>query len=321
MKNASIDLELLRLFKTLAETASLSQAADKLGLSPASAQRSLERLRLAFKDRLFLKTSTGMTPTPRAERLLPKVRCALDRIESLVVDENFVPALTRQRFTIGAVGHGVIAIVAKVLPSFLEAAPMARIDIQPLGSDMGERLEDGRLDLIFYGGPTVPPDCHSVPILENGFMLLMRKDHPLTLSTAPGVAPSIGNLEQYRRISIKVRADKERRVLEQTSGSELSQDQIAISTEYFVDGPILLLDNDLITILPTPTALRFQSLGPWAAMPTPWAASSFTVKLAWHHRVHDDPAITWLRKFIVHHTVDLRGALPAADLNFPSLAA
>ncbi len=62
----------------------LTRAAEKIGLSQPATSNALARLRKLFKDDLFVKTSKGVTPTPRARALADSIRQALEQIQFAV---------------------------------------------------------------------------------------------------------------------------------------------------------------------------------------------------------------------------------------------
>ena len=68
------DAKLLRLFDLLYHTRSVTRAAEDLGLSQPTVSIWLAKLRTQFNDPLFVRTSEGMQPTPRADALIGTVR-------------------------------------------------------------------------------------------------------------------------------------------------------------------------------------------------------------------------------------------------------
>ena len=69
MDISGLDLNLLRVFDAVYRHASVSRAADELGLSQPAASQSITRLRLLLGDPLFERVHGGVRATPRAERL------------------------------------------------------------------------------------------------------------------------------------------------------------------------------------------------------------------------------------------------------------
>ena len=69
-----LDLNLIPYIVALEETRNVSRAALALGVSQPRVSSALGRLREYFGDPLFVRTSRGMEPTPRALALIPSAR-------------------------------------------------------------------------------------------------------------------------------------------------------------------------------------------------------------------------------------------------------
>lgn len=65
----SIDMNLLCVFDALFDERSVTRAAGRLSVTQPTVSGMLQRLRLAFSDQLFVRSSHGILPTPRAEAL------------------------------------------------------------------------------------------------------------------------------------------------------------------------------------------------------------------------------------------------------------
>ena len=74
---AGIDLNLLVAFDALVAERSVSQAAQRVGLSQPAMSNALARLRRLLDDPVMLRSRHGMEPTPRALELAPTVHQAL----------------------------------------------------------------------------------------------------------------------------------------------------------------------------------------------------------------------------------------------------
>src|SRR3982074_1876127 len=77
-KLGAIDLNLLVVFDAMMRDRSVTRAGQRLGLSQPAMSHALTRLRHMLKDELFVRSPTGMLPTPRAEQLATPIRIALD---------------------------------------------------------------------------------------------------------------------------------------------------------------------------------------------------------------------------------------------------
>lgn len=73
MIRPNIETDALYLFDMVMRTRSLTKAAEACGMSVWSASRVLSKLRLSFRDELFLRTKAGLMPTPKAEALAADV--------------------------------------------------------------------------------------------------------------------------------------------------------------------------------------------------------------------------------------------------------
>src|SRR6202045_3590257 len=78
----AVDLNLLKAFDALIRERAVTKAAGRIGLSQPAMSHALSRLRSLFADDLFVRTPTGMEPTPRAREIAPLVAAAIDHIEA-----------------------------------------------------------------------------------------------------------------------------------------------------------------------------------------------------------------------------------------------
>src|SRR3979490_3639298 len=91
-KLGAIDLNLLVVFDAMMRDRSVTRAGQRLGLSQPAMSHALTRLRHMLKDELFIRSPTGMTPTPRADELATPIRIALDGLQQSLQPAQFDPA-------------------------------------------------------------------------------------------------------------------------------------------------------------------------------------------------------------------------------------
>jgi DNA-binding transcriptional LysR family regulator len=65
----------------------------------------LSRLRTAVGDPLFVRSPAGMTPTPRATRLVASVRPLLSEVQASLREDEFDERTTRTTFYVRDVGR------------------------------------------------------------------------------------------------------------------------------------------------------------------------------------------------------------------------
>ena len=119
----ALDLNLIPYLVALDDTRNVSRAGDLLGVSQPRVSTALGRLREYFGDPLFVRTSRGMEPTPRALALLPAARDALAQIErGLVAPHDFDPAASTHTFSIALSDVGEIVFLPKLLQAFATRA-------------------------------------------------------------------------------------------------------------------------------------------------------------------------------------------------------
>ena len=78
---ARLDLNLLLSLDVLLNECNVTNAAEIMGISQPAMSNSLRRLRKYFNDPILIRTSGGMTPTPRALELKPIVRKTVSMAE------------------------------------------------------------------------------------------------------------------------------------------------------------------------------------------------------------------------------------------------
>ena len=94
-----LDLNLLLIFDALMQTRSVTLAGERVGLSQSAASNSLQRLRDAFGDPLFVRTPAGMQPSALALEMEGEIRAALGALRAVVErDRHFDPATSRRTF-------------------------------------------------------------------------------------------------------------------------------------------------------------------------------------------------------------------------------
>ena len=78
----NVDTKLLVIFVELLSKRNATYVAEKMHMTAPAVSHSLGRLREIFDDPLFIRVPHGLTPTPKALELGPKVREMLTRVDT-----------------------------------------------------------------------------------------------------------------------------------------------------------------------------------------------------------------------------------------------
>src|SRR5256712_12056958 len=119
----AFDLNLLVVFEAVMQDGSVTRAGKRLGMSQPALSHALNRLRYLVKDQLFIRTPTGMVPTPRAEQLALPLRHALAEMQRALEPETFVAAQANRRFSIAVNNYAAIIMAAPLVAAVAAAGP------------------------------------------------------------------------------------------------------------------------------------------------------------------------------------------------------
>ena len=155
----------LAAFARIAELKSFRRAAQALGVSPSALSHALRNMEARLGVRLLHRTTRSVAPTEAGERLLARLRPALDDIDLALSEVKGFRDRPAGRLRINMSRSAARLIVAPRLASFLAAYPEVRLeiatddgltDIVAGGFDAGIRLDEAlQADMVAVrlGGP------------------------------------------------------------------------------------------------------------------------------------------------------------------------
>jgi len=124
----TIDLNLLSVFQEVYRERQISSAARKLGLSQSAVSNALARLRRSFGDELFVRTASGMQPTPLATQMAEPIGVAMAQVAlALNQRSRFDPATSRRRFVLAMTDVGEIYFMPALIERCRLLAPLVEI--------------------------------------------------------------------------------------------------------------------------------------------------------------------------------------------------
>lgn len=300
-----LDIDQIRLFKILFKERRLSKAASIMGLSMPSASRMLASLRQSLGDELFVRYSHGMTPTARAQELMPIISMLLDDYERLFSHRTFSPATLSRQFRIAAVDHAAASFLIGPVMAIQQAAPGASIVIEPITADFEFKLKSGELDFAVYPINQAAKDLSAQPLCEDHFVYACRRGHPILERIQAGpVAAAELSAWPSTEIVVSTGADLSRNdrlalTPAEAVRSATFERQGRFCTHYFLSAFLLAAMSDAVTHLPVRLLESLEPLVPLVAFGRSARAGVFLPQLIWSSVRSADPAHAWLRAMIV----------------------
>jgi len=177
-----IDLNLLVAFDALMCERNVTRAGVRIGRTQPAMSAALSRLRLLLKDDLFVRSAAGLQPTPRALELAAPLGKALASIQrTLDFTQDFDPARSTVRFTLGLSEHPAFVLLPQLLRRLAHQAPGVTVKVRSFiaREDAVSLLDAGEVDVAVGvpGGAT--PRIPTMPLFEERFVCVARKTHAL----------------------------------------------------------------------------------------------------------------------------------------------
>ncbi len=288
-----LDLNLLKVFKTLYAEQNMTRTADLLHLTPSAVSHAVKRLRFALGDELFVRSQNKMVPTPACQRIAPAIIENLTRLQQALQQwGEFDPATSDYHFNIGmhdALEPSLVPQLANVIARVAPNVGFSSIKVDR--PSLERELASGKMDLGIDIAIPVKYPIKRKDLIAAEFMVLMREGHPhmdnldkeayldathLTVSNRPVGMTAEDRLFSERGVRRKV---------------------LLRCQNYFAAREVVR-NSDQILTLPRLLALRLLNEG-LVLRPIPFALKPFPTSLYWHEHTENDAALSWLRNLIL----------------------
>ena len=292
MDIAKLDLNLLVVFHHLLSHRRVSAVGRLLGMSQPAVSSALGRLRTSLGDELFLRTQSGMEPTPYALQLAEPVALALGGLQqALNVRAAFDPTRSTRSFTLAMTDVGEMYFLPVLIDALTRRAPGVTVQVVSVTqAALKEEMATGRIDLALGLLPQLQAGFYQQALFRQNYVALMRKGHllarpgQLTLAafTAAEHVRIVADGTGHGRVDVALEKKKLRR-------------QFRLTVPHYVALGDVLQHCDLIATVPERFADR--TLKPFSLVKCtlPVAVDASAIHQFWHSRLHRDPGHQWLR--------------------------
>lgn len=296
MHLSAIDLNLLVVLDALLATRSTTAAAKRVALSQPATSHALSRLRELFDDPLLVREGRGLSPTPFARELAPRVRAALDAMSVAVARPSaFEPARSARLFTVGAGDYASSVVVPRLAAELARTAPHADLFVKPFGEATAEVLANDEVEVVL--GPMPPPDgarfIHRERLFDERFVCVVRPGHPLARSrlTLDRFCAASHVLVAPRGVSREGAVDAELALLGRKR-------RVAVAVPSFFVAPEVLGQTDYVLTIASRVGLSLADRLGLVVLAAPIDIPGFTIGMHWHARSDHDAAHRFLRDAI-----------------------
>ncbi|MGK8208737.1 LysR family transcriptional regulator [Burkholderia cenocepacia] len=290
-----LDLNLLKTFRAVYAERHVGRAALRLGVTQPSVSYGLGRLRLMFRDALFVRTGTGVEPTPRAQRLAVSVDKALAILQH-VLDEGsrFAPDSTQRVFRLHMSDFAASAFLPTLLAAFDRRAPGAVIETLHVDEcQLNVALESGRIDFALGHFADASSHFQRTALLHERCVLLMPRRTARRLSFADDFVLD-GPVPDALRFVAVTSHPQSMQLLERHG----LMPRVRAALPDFMVIPALLRHGDYAAILPETIAITFAAQQACALYEIA-GADDWPVNAYWHRRFDADPGHRWLRALLL----------------------
>jgi len=286
-----LDLNLLLVFHALLHERSVTRAAQRLFIGQPALSGALKRLRVALGDALFVRTSHGMTPTPRALELARVIEPLLRSLQqALHAKPVFDPAKAERVFRIGLSDALEVALMPQLMQRLAAEAPGVRLIARAADRANAPGMLDAAeielavgvfIDCAAWHRQRALFDWHFVCVYNPGLVKVRGKRV---------------TLKEYLRhphLLTSFSADLSGLVDELLREQGLTR-QVVFSSRNFATSPFIVRQMPAITTVPTFAAATWRDALGLAVSPLPFDSPSYEVSLLWAAAHDGDLGLQWL---------------------------
>src|SRR6266850_552343 len=291
-----LDLNLLRVFDAIYQTRSVTIAASNLHLTQPAVSKHLNRLREVLEDPLFVRTSDGMAPTPRAEAIAGPIRQALSEVRNTIERQlGFDASKSDRTFRVFMSDLGQMVLLPKLLELISREAPAVNVQTVQVPSMRmrGVALESGDVDLAVGYFEEFEGSIRCQVLFEEHYVGMVRTNHPTIRGTI--------SFEQFLRTPQLVYQPSggghgsQENVVDKAFWSAGLERRVAVRVAHTMGISSIVSNTDLLVVVPHRLARACDDLIDVTILELPIEIPRFRIAQYWHDRFHADPGNRWFR--------------------------
>jgi DNA-binding transcriptional LysR family regulator len=289
-----LDLNLLRVLDTVLSERSVARAARRLHVTPSAISNALARLRAVLGDPLVIRSGRGVVPTTRAAGLASSLKRALSELERVVQADSFDPATTTKQFTLAISDAGQIARLPRLTRALAREMPRSQLRVVGVDTYMSTGGITGtEVDVAMIAVVEKAPGVHFMPLYKEDSVLVARRGHPRA-----GAQITRAELEQLRHVEVQVAPGRGYQELARSYARLDIKREVAVVVPSFIAAAAVVAHSDLVATLPESLIEALGGRFGLRVLTGPAPKMTTEIKLIWHERTLDDPAMRAFRELV-----------------------
>ncbi|MBT7956280.1 MAG: LysR family transcriptional regulator [Rhodospirillaceae bacterium] len=286
----NIDLNLLTIFQAIYSDGQVVKAAATLGLTQPAVSHALGRLRNLFNDPLFVRSRSGMDPTPRAHEISDQVSQILINIRQVVSgDSQFDPATSKRELKIGMLDYGMTHYAPEIAKILSKEAPYVVMNCQQIRIESAIELMDrDGLDFALAPFGTLPERIQRKVLMREEYYVVARRNHPKLKNGL-----SVETYAALKHVYISSTSEIMDRVDHEFQNVGVTR-KIGMSVPHYSAAMFAVAKSDFIAIIPKGPAELYQKFCDLDLYEPPIKLMPRVISVIHHQRRLNDPLIEWL---------------------------
>ncbi|MBM7037378.1 transcriptional regulator LeuO [Vibrio ulleungensis] len=288
-----VDLNLLTVFDAVMQEQNITRAAKLLNMSQPAVSNAVSRLKIMFKDDLFLRYGRGIQPTQRAKQIFGPIRQALQLVKNELPDTEFIPQFSTRQFSVAIGQPNDVRLVGKVLRHIQDLAPNVELLIQTAtASDIEQKLRIQEVDFVIDFSKPASDEYRSIELFTDQLVVLAAKDHPRVQDSL-----TLAQLQFEKHAQLTRQNGIQ-------SFTQAAYAEIDCKAAYWgltiTNLGYVVSESELLTIVPMWVASAMSEVNPnLNILELPLNNRQITTYLSWHETAQQSSAHSWLKEQIV----------------------
>ncbi|MEM6385577.1 MAG: LysR family transcriptional regulator [Pseudomonadota bacterium] len=283
-----LDGHSLRVFASVCETGSVSRTAELFDVNQSTISHTLDKMRAAVGDPLFVKSGRGITPSEKALAILPRVQKILTDIEGLVAPEKYDASRDIRPFVLAIPTPALLPEMKALHANLLAVDPDSEFELRRMAPrEMVTRLlSEDEADLaITVAGFRYSATLNHCHYGEDHFVIFYDEAQRGPIKTAEDYAKARHGAVNFGGANKSV--------------VERALNELGLKRRISVVAPTASMLGDLVQgtdiVATMPSRLATAAYANLAYTEPPFVLPSVEYHLVWHRRYEHSGRNAWLR--------------------------